>query len=300
MRKMKVAVFGATGVQGHPVLDAALEAGHQVRAVSRDPDSAEERLPGRVEKVYGDYADRDSLVDALDGVEALFFHLPMLPSEAGDAVDNLLEAAHRQGVERIVFSTGAWCGKGMPDIALVDGLRRVSAQVLDSGIDAVVLRPTLYLANLVWPHLLRELRETGRLSYPPLDHHRRISWTATEDQGAIAAACLHADVVGQTLDIASPEPVTGPELCRLLAGVFDREIHFAPETIEEFSNTMTSLSGSAEMGRQIADFYAAIDELPPKGMIVDASRLADQLGVKLTPVSRWVKRRLGRLLDLYG
>lgn len=301
MTVRKLLVFGATGTQGHPVVEAALEEGLAVRAATRDLDEAEEKLPGRVEKVRADLLDAEDVHAAADGVDAIFFHLPVMPDEpeAEKSVEHVLAAASAQGVERIVFTTGGYCGEAMPPGAFVDAQRRLSSRILSADVPAVVLRPTLYLANLVWPHLLREVRDYGRLTYPPLDAERRLNWTATEDQGRIAVACLRADVAGEAIDIASPEAVTGPELCRLLAGVYGREVHFAPQSIDAFADTMSHLSGSAHVAQLIAGLYegyASLDDGPR----VDTDALQRRLDVRLTPVSRWVRDRLGYLLSLYG
>lgn len=297
-----ILVFGATGTQGHPVVEAALEAGLEVRAATRDVAEAAEKLSSRVEVVKADLLDSGEVEMALDGVDAVFFHLPQLPedSDPAELVDNVVRGAAARSLERVIFTTGAYCGDELPEGELVGSLRALSRQVLDGKVPAVVLRPTLYLANLVWPHLIRQIREYGQLTYPPLDSRRRLNWTATEDQGRIAVACLEADVAGESIDIGSPEPVNGPELCRMLAAVYGREVHYAPQSIDEFADAMTHLSGSAHIARMVAELYASIDALEGDGPLVDTDMLEKRLGVELTPVSQWIEDRLGYLIELYG
>lgn len=295
-------VFGARGVQGHPVVDAALDAGLVVRAATRDVDAAEEKLSSKVDIVEADLTDAESIAEAADGVDAVFFHLPILPEGviATDVVDNVIEASLRAGIQRLVFSTGEYCGDELPPGEFVSSMRVVSKRLLDCPIDAVVLRPTLYLANLVWPHVIREIRDQGRLTYPPFSEKRRLNWTSTEDQGRIVVACLDAGVDGQVIDIASPDPVTGPELCRYLARVYDREVHYAPQTIDNFADTLSHLTGSARVARAVAGLYADIEKQDKNGPTVDTDALESRLGIRLTPVSEWVEDRLGTLIDLYG
>ena len=295
-------VFGATGTQGHPVIDRALEAGLAVRAVSRDAPGAEESLNGRVAVYQADLLDEKQVRGALAGMDAVFFYLPVMPQtpEADAMLGNVLAGARAGGIQRLVFTTSAWCAEQMPRGPFVDALRVASQRVLDSGVEAVVLRPTLYLANLVWPHILREIQEQGRLTYPPLDSRRRLNWTATEDQASLAVAGLTADVAGEVIDIASPEAVTGPELCRLLARVFGREVHYAPQSVDEFAETLSHLAGSAEVGRSIALLYEGIDGLNDDGPLIDTDALEQRFKVRLTPVSEWVDQRLGALLDRFG
>lgn len=303
MNVKSLLVFGATGTQGHPVVDAALEADLLVRAATRDLEGAEEKLSTRVQIVEADLHDREAVGMAMDGIDAVFFHLPILPSAAETPmiVDNVIEAARSAGIQRLVFSTSGYCGDDMPQGDFVGGLRRVTHRFLSSGLDTVVLRPTLYLANLVWPNIIRDIRDYGRLRYPPLSRKRRLNWTATEDQGRLVVACLNApDVSGEIIDIASPEPLNGPELCQLLAGVYGREVHYDPLSVDDFADMLSHMAGSAEVGRTVAGLYQGISSLPGDGPLVDTAALETRFNVRLTPVSEWVEDRLGMLLDLYG
>lgn len=298
----KLVVFGATGTQGHPVIDAALASGLSVRGVSRDLAAASAVLSTRVELVEADLLDQPSVIDAMQGMDSGFFYLPVLPQadEARVMVDNVIAAAQATDLRRLVFTASAWCADNMPSGAFVDGLRRLSHRLLDSDVDVIVLRPTLYLANLVWPHILSEVREQGRLTYPPFSPEHRLNWTATEDQGRLVVAALKHGVRGEIIDVASPEPVTGPELCQCLAGVFGREVHYAPQTVEDFAHTLSQMAHSAEVGRSVSALYDGINALGSDGPLVDTDALESRFGVRLTPVSEWVEHRLGVLLERFG
>ncbi len=301
MTIQRLLVFGATGTQGHPVVEAAVEAGFEVRAACRDLQIAEEQLPGRVDKVAADLLDAEQVRAAVAGTDALFFHLPTMPNlpESTRIVDNVLAASRAEGLERIVFTTSGYCGEAMPPGPFVSSMRRLCERLLSSDQPVVILRPSLYLANLVWPHIIREIRDHGRLSYPPLPVDHRISWTATEDQGRVAVACLTADVVGEELDIASPEALTGPELGQLLAEVYRREVHFAPVASDAFVSGLSQLTGSAHTATVIASVYEGYASVEG-GLMIGSDMLERRLGVKLTPVSHWVRNRLGYLLDMYS
>jgi NAD(P)H dehydrogenase (quinone) len=164
----------------------------------------------------------------------------------------------------------------------------------------VILRPTLYLANLVWPHILREIREQGRLSYPPLSSERRVSWTSTEDQGRLVIAALQQARTGEVINVASPEPVTGPELCEMLSRVFGREVHYAPQSVPEFAETLSHMAQSAEVGRLVSALYEGIDELPDDGFVIDAHGLEKRFNMRLTPTSKWIQESIGTLLNRFG
>ena len=71
---LPVAVFGATGAQGGPVVQALLDAGRPVRAVVRNPDKAQS-----LKERGAEVAVADALTAALRGVSGAFIHLPFLP-----------------------------------------------------------------------------------------------------------------------------------------------------------------------------------------------------------------------------
>ncbi len=68
---MRIAVVGATGRVGRRLVAQALERGHQVVAVVRDPDALPDELQGRVEARAADVLDPDAVVEALKGVDAV-------------------------------------------------------------------------------------------------------------------------------------------------------------------------------------------------------------------------------------
>ncbi|CAM5398668.1 NADH-flavin reductase [Streptomyces avidinii] len=119
---MKLTVFGATGGVGHEVVRQALEAGHEVTAVVRDPARldvpAHERL--RVE-VVRDLTDEDALVPVLAGREAVVSALgsasnkqARLTPVAGPALRAIVSAMDRAGVTRLSAVSAAPLGPVTP------------------------------------------------------------------------------------------------------------------------------------------------------------------------------------------
>jgi len=75
---MRVLVTGASGFIGARLGAELVRAGHDVRAMTRNP----ERYAATGTPVFGDVSDPDSLRAALDGVEAAYYLVHSL-----DAVD---------------------------------------------------------------------------------------------------------------------------------------------------------------------------------------------------------------------
>jgi dihydroflavonol-4-reductase len=128
-------ITGATGFVGWHVARKLLERGHRVRALARDPARLRE-LDG-VEPVRGDLRDMESLERAVEGC-GVVFHVAaeyrlwtrepeeMFRSNV-DGTRNLLEAARRAGVERVVYTSTVGC-IGVPANGLGDEQTPVSLQ----------------------------------------------------------------------------------------------------------------------------------------------------------------------------
>jgi dihydroflavonol-4-reductase len=119
-------VTGASGFLGWHVARSLIEQGHPVRALCR-PDSEIREL--QVERITGDLRDAESLARAVEGCERVY-HVAAdyrlwsknpddLYAANVEGTRNLLDAATRAGVQRIVYTSTVGC-IGMPPGQLGD------------------------------------------------------------------------------------------------------------------------------------------------------------------------------------
>jgi uncharacterized protein YbjT (DUF2867 family) len=131
-----ILVTGATGYTGPFVVEALLRAEEKVRAlVRRTSDTAALQRAG-IETVVGNLEEDPSLLDALDGVEALVAvsHIRHAPA--------LVRACAARGVTRAVFFSSARLTSRVPSPTVrevIDG----EAAVTGSRLDFTLLRPTM-------------------------------------------------------------------------------------------------------------------------------------------------------------
>ena len=115
MSRSKALVTGATGFVGAAVARALLAEGWHVRALVRGGSDCRNVATLEVEQVVGDLTDAASLERACDGCEAAFhvaadYRLwapqPQVLYETNvDGTGNLLDAAQRAGVRRVVYTS---------------------------------------------------------------------------------------------------------------------------------------------------------------------------------------------------
>jgi len=127
---MNVLVLGGNGFIGSHVVDALLAAGHQVRVFARSPEHYRSPLP-EVEYCMGDFADRDLLAEALQGMDAVCHLLSStLPATSNqdpiaDVQNNLvnsiclLEEMRAMQIHRILYLSSGGTVYGNPDVSPV-------------------------------------------------------------------------------------------------------------------------------------------------------------------------------------
>ena len=104
---MKIAMLGASGATGYAFLPLALAAGHDVRALVRDPGKL--RGEERIAVVAGDARDRASVREVVGGAEAVVSTLGPRPEDravCSKATENVLAAMSEHGVRRYVLVSG--------------------------------------------------------------------------------------------------------------------------------------------------------------------------------------------------
>jgi len=162
LKKQRILVIGATGRNGGSIVEALEAAGAKPRAMVRDLAKAKEKAGPGVQRdwVVGDLRDTASLDAALKGIDVVINAAATTQLQGENdtsAVDregtrNLVAAAKRAGVRRIVFITGMSVYSPSPQMPppmlKAFGDKREAEKILAaSGLEYVTLRPTGILAR---------------------------------------------------------------------------------------------------------------------------------------------------------
>lgn len=154
---MLLAVIGATGATGVPLVEQALDAGHEVRALVRTP-SKRALLPSSVEVVEGDARERevlDRLVAGADCVVDVSGPVKGSPDDLRQSVmAALLPAMQTAGIDHLVLLTGAGVRvpgdtPGLLDRAIRWLMSKTVPEVLEDGVRAVEMAQDADLAVTV-------------------------------------------------------------------------------------------------------------------------------------------------------
>ena len=142
-----VLVTGATGFIGRRLVPALIEAGHDVRAMTRRP----EAYDGQGTPVGADVSEPDSLRPALEGVDVAIYLVhslddPDFERKDADAARNFSAAAAAAGVSQIVYMGGLGDDDGELS-AHLRSRREVEGLLGTDGVPVTVLRAAIVVGH---------------------------------------------------------------------------------------------------------------------------------------------------------
>jgi uncharacterized protein YbjT (DUF2867 family) len=288
-----VAVFGASGRPGLAQVRQLRRAGFGVRAITRQtrPNPAFAGL----EVVAADLNDAQSLVRACTGADVVFFTSPSF-AERARAVEHAArvgEAAVAAGVARLVHNTTSWHPDTPIGVPSMDVAYEKTRTLRDSGAPLTVVRPSLFMDNLLTRWVKPYLVETGEFSYP----HRPdldVSWICLDDVARLMIGTLASDeFVGETLDVGGPETLRPTEVAQLLGEVLGRPIVYRQITPREFGERMYDVFAEVS-GLDRETYVSALErhyefknETNP--FRVDMAPVLERIPVELTRMRDWLR-----------
>ena len=232
---MRCLVTGATGYIGGRLAPRLIEAGHQVRCLTRSAARMRD-VPWvtRAEVVEGDLSDPDALGAAFDGVDVAYFLVHSLGRRDFEELDrraaaNFADAASKAGTKRIVYLGGPEPAPGERPSPHLRSRTEVARILLAGDVPTAVLRAAVIIGSgSASFEMLRYLTERLPVMVTPRWVRNRIQPIAVRDvlRYLIAAATLPDDV-HRGFDIGGPEVLTYEQMMRRyarVAGLRDRII----------------------------------------------------------------------------
>ena len=225
-----VLVAGASGFVGRRLCRALVEAGHDVRAMTRHPDGYE----GAGEPVHGDVHDPGTLDAALAGCRAAYYLVHSLGSKDFERLDAEAArafgaAAAAAGVQQIVYLGGL----GSDDEVLSSHLRsrrEVEGLLGSSGVPVTVLRAGIIVGagGISW-EMTRQLVDHLPAMITPRWVRTRTQPIAVDDVVRYLVGVLDQEVArGAMYEIGGPEVLQYVTMLRRVARIKHRRLVIVP------------------------------------------------------------------------
>lgn len=287
----KVLVTGAGGFIGSHLVEALFKAGARVRAMVHYNALgsigwlAESAARESIDVVAGDLCDRDSVANAVAGVD-IIFHLGALiaipysyqapASYVRTNVEgtiNVLQACRLHRVERLVHTSTSEVygtarrvpideshplqGQSPYAASKIGADKMVEAFQLSYGVPAVTVRPfntfgPRQSARAVIPTIISQLSSGPRVMLGNADPTRDLNYVDNTVQGFLRAG-IASQAAGGTFNLGSGREISIRDLVHLIAGIMgvDAQIELAPERQRPVGSEVERLLADASRARDV-------------------------------------------------
>jgi len=279
---VKYFLTGATGFIGARVARQLVDAGHQVVAVVRSPDKAQDLASLGIAVHKGDVTDKESMRAPMTGVDGVFhiaawYKIGVRDKSAAEQINvqgtrNVLELMRELSIPKGVYTSTLAVnsdthGKLVDETYRYDGphlseydrtkalAHQVAEQFIASGLPLVVVMPGLTYgpgdASSVHTTLVQYLQR--RL--PMIPKQSAFSWGHVDDIARGHILAMEKGRIGESYIIAGP-PATLEEalaLAEQITGVPAPRLHAAPGLLR----AMSRLMGMVEKVAPVPDAYSA-------------------------------------------
>lgn len=225
-----VLVAGASGFVGRRLVQALVDAGHDVRAMTRRP----EEYDGPGEPTYGDVNDPASLAHALGSCTAAYYLVHSLDSPDFERLDAEAarafgRAAAEAGLTQIVYLGGL--GRDADELsAHLRSRREVERLLGEAGVPVTVLRAGIVVGHggLSW-ELTRQLVEHLPAMVTPRWVRTRTQPIAVADVVRYLVGVLgNPEAVGRVFEVGGPEVLEYRTMLKRVAAIENRPLLIVP------------------------------------------------------------------------
>lgn len=197
---MKLAIFGATGRTGKPLVEQALKAGHEVVVLVRTPSKLIIQHP-KLTVLQGDAmnpADVDKVVQGSDAVISVLGQSKDSPRDMQTvAITNMIAAMNKYGIKRLVSLTGAGVDDPRDRPKFANHLIKLALKMMSGHVlkDAENHADAIRKSDLDWVIVRGPMLTDG-----PHTGNYRVGWVGVNTGARLSRANLADFILKQTTD----------------------------------------------------------------------------------------------------
>ncbi len=290
-----ILVVGATGLVGAEVCQKLRKRGEAVRALVRTTSSKatiEVLRSSGIELCFGDLKDPQSIADACKGVDAVISTASStLNRQSGDSLQSvdaagqlsLVNAAKEASVGRFVFVSF----RRTPGLSFPLGDAKTQVEAAVRGLNFTIIQASWFMEVWLSPALGFDYANATARIYGP--GTSPVSWVSSRDVAEICAIALrHPAADRKTIQFGGPEALSPLAVVARFEAIAGRpfRIEHVPESMlrAQFEEATDPLQKS----------FAALMLGYAHGDAMDPAPVVDTFGIKLTNVTEYAMRVLGK------
>jgi uncharacterized protein YbjT (DUF2867 family) len=230
-----ILITGASGTVGSTVLKEVLKTDKPVKVMYRAREDAA-RAPAGTPAVIADFADKGSLLRALEGVDTVCVVCSPI-RELVQLESNMIDACREAGIRHIVLNSAL--GAGNYPKSFPSWHRKVEDKLKASGIEYTILRPNSFMQKILM-YNAPSIRAQGAFYLAMGD--AKISFIDVRDVGRAAAKTLtstgHA---GKTYELNGPEALSYSAVAEKISKASGRKVSFVDIPVEAQRKAMLDM-----------------------------------------------------------
>lgn len=250
-----ILITGASGTVGSAVLKEVLKSGKPIRAMYRSKEDAA-KAPAGAAAAVADFADKQSLLSALNGVDTVFLVCSPV-RELVQLESNVIDASREAGVSHVVLNSAL--GAGDYSKSFPSWHRKVEDKLKASGITHTILRPNGFMQNIL-AYFAPSIRAQG--AFYQSTGAAKINYIDVRDVAAVAARALLSPQAhsNQTYELNGPEALSHAEVAEKISKAAGRKIQYVDIPAEAQRKSLLDL-GMPEWQvsalLELQEYYAA-------------------------------------------
>ncbi|QOG04570.1 SDR family oxidoreductase [Flavobacterium sp. MDT1-60] len=298
---MKILVFGATGSQQFNVIGEARKKGAEIIAATSSETSFEKLKQAGATPILANMSDVVKMQEITKNIEAIALMIPVSlpnPLDGLQYAKNVIDAAKANGVNKIVWNTSGWLAPQKIGIPGEDVKLDISNYLKNSGLNYVIIEPTIYMENMMGPFCAPFVKNEKKLAYPTPEA-MPIGWIASRDVSAfVVEAIYNTQLKSDTFQISGLENLSGNDLAKQFSKGIGEKIIYYPQPPKEFGDILKPFVGEAGAAG-VSSYYESLQnatEYPPK-FNPNMSEVLEKLPVKMTSLEHWAKQNKDYFLN---
>ena len=232
--EVEILITGATGTTSQYAIEHLLKKGKEVRAMVRSLDDRSKKLSEQgVEVVQGDFLDKDSLREALNGIKRAYFLYPF-QDHLPKAATNFAKVAKEKGVEMVIEMSQMGAQASSPSPATQN--HAMTEDIFDlADVGAVHIRPGLFAWNYLG-FAAPTVVDHNKFYYP----HPEARYTIVhpKDIGEVVAEIL-ADQnkdkhLGQIYEISGSLAYSANDVTSDISELIKQKVEYVPISVDRW------------------------------------------------------------------
>jgi uncharacterized protein YbjT (DUF2867 family) len=291
---MKILVFGATGSQQFNVISEGIKKGAEVIAATSSEKSFDKLKQAGATPVLANLSDAYKMMEVTKGIDAIAFMIPVSlpnPLDGLQYAKNVIDAAKENGVKKIVWNVSGWLVPQKIGIPGEDVKLDIRDYLINSGLDYVIIQPSIYMENMMGPFCAPFIKNEKKLAYPTPEI-MPIGWIASRDVSAfVVEAIYNENLKADSFQISGLENLKGNDLAEQFSNGVDEKIVYYTQPAKEFGDILKPWVGE-EGAAGVASYYEGLQNstaFPPK-FNPNMKEVLEKLPVKMTSLAQWEKQ----------